>query len=56
MLTGQLLGFSVPLTIVVLAGFRLGLAIQDRQATFNGAILVFLVALIGAFLVVRARS
>ena len=55
MLTAPLLGFSVPLTLVALGGFRLGLAIQDRldQVTFNRAILVFL-GLVGSVLVVRA--
>jgi uncharacterized protein len=55
LLTWRLLGLSALLTVVALAGFRLGLAIQDRldQTTFNRVILVFL-GLLGGWLVVRA--
>jgi len=46
---------SLGLAVVALAGFRAGLAVQDRldQRTFNRAVLVFL-ALLGAGLVYRA--
>ena len=55
LLTWRLLGLSVLLALVAVAGFRLGLAIQDRldQTTFNRVILVCL-GVLGAWLIVRA--
>jgi uncharacterized protein len=55
LLTWRLFGLSVVLSVVAMAGFRVGLAIQDRldQRTFNRAILVIL-ALLGSWLIVRA--
>jgi uncharacterized membrane protein YfcA len=55
LLTWPLFGLSAALAVVALAGFRLGLAIQDRleQRTFNRVVLVFL-ALLGAGLIARA--
>jgi len=57
LLTWRLLGISLVLMLVALAGFRLGLAIQDRldQATFNRVILVCL-GILGAWLVMRALA
>ena len=57
LLTWSLLGWSAVLTLVALAGFRLGLAIQDRldQTTFNRAVLIFL-GLLGGWLLVRALT
>jgi uncharacterized membrane protein YfcA len=57
LLTWRLFGLSLFLTVVAIAGFRLGLAIQDRldQRTFDHAILAFL-ALLGAWLIVRAAT
>lgn len=57
LMTWPLLGLSALLSVVALAGFRLGLAIQDRldQATFNRVILVFL-GVLGASLIVRALT
>jgi uncharacterized membrane protein YfcA len=48
---------SLGLAVIALAGFRAGLAVQDRldQRTFNRAVLMFL-ALLGAWLVYRAAS
>lgn len=55
LLTWRLLGLSTLLTVVAVAGFRLGLAIQDRldQATFNRAVLVVL-GVLGTWLALRA--
>jgi uncharacterized protein len=52
--TWSLFGAGLGLTIVALAGFQVGLAVQDRldQQTFNRAVLVFLAAL-GAWLIYR---
>jgi uncharacterized protein len=57
LLAWPLLWWSLGLTVVALAGFRFGLAIQDRldQATFNRVILVCL-GVLGAWLVIRAAS
>jgi uncharacterized membrane protein YfcA len=54
LLTWTLLGLSAVLTVVALAGFRLGLAIQDRleQQTFNRVVLIFL-GVLGAGLIAR---
>jgi uncharacterized protein len=54
LLTGTVVRVSVVLTAVALAGFALGLAVQDRldQRTFNRAVLTFLGAL-GLWLVLR---
>ena len=51
----RLLGMSVGVSAVAMAGFTLGLRVQDRldQATFNRAVLGFLLAL-GVWLLVRA--
>ena len=48
---------SLGLAVIALAGFRAGLAVQDRldQGAFNRAVLVFL-ALLGAWLVYRATA
>ena len=53
--TWTLLRWSLLLSVVALAGFALGLRVQDRleQRTFNRAVLVFL-TLLGAWLVWRA--
>jgi len=53
--TWTLLRWSLLLTVVALAGFALGLRVQDRldQRSFNRAVLVFL-TLLGAWLVWRA--
>jgi len=50
-----LLRWSLLLTVVALAGFAIGLRVQDRldQRTFNRAVLAFL-ALLGGWLVWRA--
>lgn len=55
LLSWQLFGLSLLLALVALAGFRLGLAIQDRldQRTFNRVVLVIL-GLLGVGLVIRA--
>jgi len=55
LLTWSLVGVSLPLTLVGLAAFALGLAVQDRleQATFNRAVLIFLTGL-GLWLTGRA--
>jgi len=57
LLTWPLLGLSVLLTLVALAGFRLGLAIQDRldQRAFNRVVLGVL-GLLGLGLIVRALT
>jgi uncharacterized membrane protein YfcA len=54
LLTAAVVWVSVALTAVALAGFALGLAVQDRldQTTFNRAVLTFLAAL-GLWLVLR---
>jgi uncharacterized membrane protein YfcA len=53
----HLLGLSLALTAVALAGFRLGLKVQDRldQQGFNRVVLAFLVVL-GAWLIVRSLA
>jgi uncharacterized protein len=55
LVTWTLLRWSLLLTVVALAGFALGLRVQDRldQRTFNRAVLVFL-TLLGVWLVWRA--
>ena len=55
LLPWSLLWASVALTVVALAGFAVGLRVQDRldQRTFNRAVLVFL-AVLGAWLLVRS--
>ena len=55
LLPWSLLWASVALTVVALAGFAVGLRVQDRldQRTFNGAVLVFL-AMLGAWLLFRS--
>lgn len=55
LLTWPLAGVSMALTLVALAAFALGLAVQDllEQATFNRAVLIFLAGL-GLWLTVRA--
>ena len=55
LLPWSLLWASVALTVAALAGFAVGLRVQDRldQRTFNGAVLVFL-ALLGAWLLFRS--
>jgi uncharacterized membrane protein YfcA len=55
LMTGWLFAVSVGLTAVALAGFALGLAVQDRlgQRAFNRAVLTFLGAL-GFWLTLRA--
>jgi uncharacterized membrane protein YfcA len=57
LLSATVLWMSVALTAVALAGFALGLTVQDRldQTTFNRAVLTFLGAL-GLWLTVRALS
>jgi uncharacterized membrane protein YfcA len=54
LLTWRLLGISVALTLIALAGFAVGLRVQDRldQRAFNRALLVFLAAL-GLWLTLR---
>jgi uncharacterized protein len=55
LLTWPVLGASLALTAAALAGFRLGLRLQDRlePEAFNRAVLAFLAAL-GVWLIVRA--
>lgn len=55
LMSWPLLGLSALLTVVALAGFRGGLAIQDRldQRTFNRVVLGYL-GVLGAGLIVRA--
>jgi uncharacterized membrane protein YfcA len=55
LLTPALLGVSALLSVAGLAGFALGLRVQDRldQRTFNRAVLAFLTAL-GLWLVARS--
>jgi uncharacterized protein len=55
MLPLSLVPTSLILTLVALAGFAIGLKVQDRleQRTFNRAVLVFL-ALLGLWLVARS--
>ena len=55
LMSGALLAWSLPLTVVALAGFGLGLRVQDRlePKTFNRVVLIFL-ALLGAWLVARS--
>ena len=55
LLSLTLVGASLGLTLVALAGFALGLAVQDRleQRAFNRAVLVFL-AVLGLWLVARS--
>jgi uncharacterized membrane protein YfcA len=55
LLPWSLLWASVALTVVALAGFAVGLRLQDRldQRTFNRAVLVFL-AVLGAWLLFRS--
>jgi len=55
LLTGAIVLGSVGLTVAALAGFGLGVRLQDKldQRAFNRAVLVFL-ALLGVWLVVRA--
>ena len=55
LLTWPLIGISLGLTLAALAGFAVGLLIQDRleQRTFNRLILGFL-ALLGTWLIVRS--
>ncbi|PYM93723.1 MAG: hypothetical protein DME04_10460 [Candidatus Rokuibacteriota bacterium] len=55
LLTGAIVLGSVGLTVAALAGFALGVRLQDKldQRAFNRAVLVFL-ALLGVWLVVRA--
>lgn len=57
LLPWSLLGASLALTAVALAGFAVGLRVQDRldQRSFNRAVLVFL-GVLGAWLVVRSLS
>ena len=57
LLPWSLLGVSVALTAVALAGFAVGLRVQDRldQRSFNRVVLVFL-AVLGAWLLVRGRG
>ncbi len=54
LMSGPLLAWSLLLTVAALAGFGLGLRVQDRlePRTFNRVVLVFLAAL-GTWLVVR---
>jgi uncharacterized membrane protein YfcA len=54
LLPSSLLWVSMALTGVALAGFAVGLRVQDRldQRTFNRAVLVFL-AVLGAWLLIR---
>lgn len=55
LLSGTVVWMSLAFTVVALAGFRMGLAVQDRldQPTFNRAVLAFLGAL-GLWLTLRA--
>jgi uncharacterized membrane protein YfcA len=55
LLPWSLLWGSVALTVVALAGFAVGLRVQDRldQRTFNRAVLVFL-AVLGGWLLFRS--
>ena len=55
LLTGAIVLGTVGLTVAALAGFALGVRLQDKldQRAFNRAVLVFL-ALLGVWLVVRA--
>src|ERR1700730_10800972 len=55
LLPWSLLWASVALTVAALAGFAVGLRVQDRldQRSFNGAVLVFL-AVLGAWLLFRS--
>jgi uncharacterized membrane protein YfcA len=55
LLPWSLLWASVALTVAALAGFAVGLRVQDRldQRTFNRAVLVFL-GVLGAWLLVRS--
>jgi uncharacterized protein len=55
LMTTRLLGWSALLTVAALAGFGVGLQIQDRMspALFNRAILIFLTVL-GAWLILRS--
>lgn len=57
LLPWSLLGVSVALTAVALAGFAVGLRVHDRldQRSFNRVVLVFL-AVLGAWLLVRGRG
>lgn len=54
LLPWSLLWVSMALTVVALAGFAVGLRVQDRldQRTFNRAVLVFL-AVLGSWLLIR---
>ena len=55
LMTWTILSWSLLLTLAALAGFRLGLGVQDRlsPATFNRAVLVFL-AVLGCWIVLRS--
>jgi uncharacterized membrane protein YfcA len=55
LMTWTILGWSLLLTLAALAGFGLGLRVQDRlsPATFNRAVLVFL-AVLGCWIVLRS--
>jgi uncharacterized protein len=55
LMTWTLLGWSLVLTVAALAGFALGLRVQDRldPQTFNRAVLTFL-ALLGTWLMYRS--
>jgi len=57
LLPWSLLGVSVALAAVAVAGFAVGLRVQDRmdQRSFNRVVLVFL-AVLGAWLLVRGRG
>ena len=57
LLPWSLLGVSVALTAVAVAGFAVGLRVQDRldQRSFNRVVLVFL-AVLGAWLLVRGQG
>ena len=57
LLSWSLLWASLGLTAVSLAGFALGLRVQDRleQRTFNSAVLAFL-GILGVWLLVRSLS
>jgi uncharacterized membrane protein YfcA len=54
LMSGALLAWSLLLTVAALAGFGLGLRVQDRlePKTFNRVVLIFL-AVLGAWLMVR---
>ena len=54
LLSGAIVLGSLGLTVAALAGFGLGVRVQDRldQGTFNRAVLIFL-ALLGVWLVTR---